>query len=437
MGVFDKFRNWLLEPVLNKEQEAIVKSREYYQGKQKRPLKVKTYDDNLVVNFCGLIVDRSVSDMVGGGVAFTDLDEADAEYIQAVWDANKQEILLHRACLSASIGGTGYIKILPDGITDWSGNTLPRLVVVDPAWVTVETHPEDQELVVKYIIQYSFMEDGKEKTRREESTLQENGTWLVDSYLDQGSGKPVLKDSTPFPYPFAPIIHWQNLVSLGVYGDPDVTEDVIELQDKYNFVSANVGKIIRYHAHPKTVVIGASKSQTTNTAPDEAMFLPAGSDVKNLEMQSDLESSMNFLREMRQSMFDITRTVDIDSIQDKIGALTNFGLRVLYKDALAKIDSKRELFGDMLRELNRRLLILHGGNGENPGNVRFMDVLPANEVEEIASLKFDLETGIASKETAAETRGYDFEAEQEKIQNEQSQTSNIGALIMQNFNKGL
>jgi hypothetical protein len=437
MGAFDKFRNWLLEPVLQRElYQNIITAKDYYQGVHKRPLKVKTYDDNLTVNFCGLIVDRSVSDMVGGGVKFTDLDDQKLEYLKAVWDINKQEILLHRAALSAGIAGTGYIKIIPEGITDWQGRTLPRLVNVDPAWCSIETDPEDAEMVQRYVIEYTFKRDGKDFQRKEETKL-DGSSWTIDRYIAKNGGKYTLEETIPWEYAFPPILHWQNLPALGVYGDADVTPDVIELQDKYNFVAANIGKIIRFHAHPKTIVIGASKVQATQTAPDEAMFLPTGADAKNLEMQSDLASSMGFLREVRQSMFDITRTVDIDSIQDKIGALTNFGLRVLYKDALSKIDSKQELFGDMLIELNRRLLVIGGMDGSEAGHVKFANMLPDNEPEEVQTLKFDLEAGLVSKETASQVRGYEYDTEQPLIQADKASTDNIGNLLLQNFNKGL
>lgn len=443
MGLFDGLINRFADAIANRigvkdeRLEAISKSRDYYEGRQKRNLKVKGYDDNLTVNFCGLVVDRSVSDMVGGGVEWSELEDAQVEYLDRVWDANKQEILLHRAALSAAQAGTGYIKILPDGIADLEG-LLPRLVVIDPEWVTVVTDPEDAELVAAYVIEYSFVEGDKTKARKEITTRSETGySWVVQRYIDDGGGKYVQETETAWDYPFPPIIHWQNLPDLGVYGVSDIPGNVLELQDKYNFVSSNLGKIIRYHAHPKTVFTGTSPSQVeTKTGIDDAIYLPsADAKVANVEMQSDLASSMSYLRELRQSLFDTARSVDLDSIQDKVGALTNFGLRVLYKDALAKIDTKRELFGDMLIELNRRILVL-AGKGDDGGNVLFQDTLPANLTEQIQMLQFMLTEGLESKQTAAEAMGIDWESEQERMDAEKQATDNIGGEILRLFSKG-
>ncbi len=80
--------------------------------------------------------------------------------------------------------------------------------------------------------------------------------------------------------------------------------------------------------------------------------------ISNLEMQSDLTSSQQFLMNLRQSLFDISRTVDITSLSDKLGALTNFGLRVLFLDAMAKIGTKQEIYGEALTEINHRLLVI-------------------------------------------------------------------------------
>ena len=66
-----------------------------------------------------------------------------------------------------------------------------------------------------------------------------------------------------------------------------------------------------------------------------------GTDIYNVEMQSDLASSQTYLMTVRQGLFDITRTVDISSMNDKLGALTNFGLRVLYQDSLSKNETKK------------------------------------------------------------------------------------------------
>jgi hypothetical protein len=99
---------------------------------------------------------------------------------------------------------------------------------------------------------------------------------------------------------------------------------------------------------------------------------------------------------------------------------------------------KRELFGDMLRELNHRLLVVGGQANTDPGEIVWPDaVLPVNGKEVIEEQKSELEMGIVSKQTISQERGRDYEQEQERMSNEQANDTNIGAEILKTFEAGV
>ena len=139
-----------------------------------------------------------------------------------------------------------------------------------------------------------------------------------------------------------------------------------------------------------------------------------------------------YYKELKQAFFSIMRTVDIDSINDKLGTLTNFGLRVLYNDAIQKTNEKRLLIGEALLDINSKLLQLVGLDND-PGVIVWPDVLPANEQEEIQVISQEIGLGIVSKETAATERGRDWKDEQEKIAAEKVSDSDIGTAILDQF----
>ena len=150
MGVMDNFRNWLLEPLLGREQVARVNEstlkRNYRRGIHKAP--IKTADDAIIVNFIGLLVDRSVAMLFGKEPQFDLPGESDApvqQYIDEVWNANRKMQLLKRAAVYGAETGTCYVKILPDGSVNRDGKLIPRLVVLDPSTVTMDALPEDIE----------------------------------------------------------------------------------------------------------------------------------------------------------------------------------------------------------------------------------------------------------------------------------------------------
>jgi hypothetical protein len=446
--------------------DATEKRRDYREGEQAKQLKVKTgqADDNVRSNLVGKIVDQSVYLLLSNGVEFDlpgDEETPEEVWLNACWSANHKESLLYKAAVNAADAGTGYIKIVPDGIEGKLGDKLdyvfPRLIGLNPQHLHMDTNPEDHEQVIRYTIEYTTEgPDGKPRKRREITEYigpgyDENGSvvsqgdyweisnWKKDYYDTQWSlmGEPVRWD-----YSFPPIIHWQNLPAPNsVYGLPDVLNDVLELQDRRNFTASNINKIIRYHAHPRTYTIGLSEPKKTSWGSDQLVQFSADAagkgEIDNLEMQSDLASSIEYYDLLGKQMLDATNTVDISNLKDKLGQLTNFSVRVLFQDALWKLDTKREIWGQMLRDLNHRLLVIGGQRNVDPGEVVWpSSVLPVNEQEIIDAQKQELEMGLVSKQTLSQERGRDYEQEQERIDEEKSSETNIGEILATNFFRG-
>ena len=446
MGVLDNFRNWLLEPLLGQERvkqmgELNLK-RDYRRGKHKAP--IKSADDAIIVNFIGLLVDRSVGMLFGKEPQFDLPGEADApaqQYIDAVWNANRKMQLLKRAAVYGAEAGTCYMKILPDGAVDKQGRLIPRLVVLDPATVTMDALPEDIDTIFRYTIAYTIKDPITDKDKTYKQVFEhdvETGYWNITYFESTNGNKFEQTNDQVWEYEFAPIVHWHNLPDVGsVYGRPDITDDLIDLQDKINFVSSNTAKIIKWHASPHTWSRGIVAAQKIQWGVDEIVQIndPNGL-VQNLEMQSDLSSSLNFIRYLRQALFDVSRAVDIDSLSDKLGSLTNFGLRVLYQDALGKLEEKRGLYGEAIVEINHRLLELAGAGDTDGGEVEWPDVMPENENEIAMAVKTDLELGLVSKQTAAGIRGYTWEDEELRMADERMASDNVGAALLRAFGQG-
>ena len=463
MGLMEQIRerilNWLLpseyyDTAKRERLENMSLWRAYYDGLYRKQLKVRPLqaDDNVGLNFIGLVVDRSISMLLGNGIEF-DMGEDTGnqpgqqvntpiqDYIDGVWEANKSSILLHKALQYACITGTGFLKILP-GALEYSGNFYPRLIALDPMWMSIETADEDIEAVNAYQIQYKITRNGQEVNKRErtERQVSPDGStvnWLVREFETDRNGRWVLLNENVWDYEFAPITHWQNLPQpSSAWGQSDI-ENIIEIQDRVNFVASNISKIIRYHAHPKTWGASMGTQGKQSWGADEMLtFSDPNAKLANLEMQSDLASSRAYLMELRQAMFDIARTVGLNSLQSKLGALTDFQMRVVYQDALAKNGTKQELMGEMLEDVNHRLLVLADIPHDGGGTVIWPDPLPEDAVAESTALAQDINLGLVSKQTAALERGYDYEQEQERIQNEKSQGENIGSQLLAAFNKG-
>lgn len=413
----------------------------YYTGAHRAQLvtRLGQADDNVALNFTGLIVNRAVTMLMGKGVHMTMPDDRTQELVYTAWDASSGDILLHKLAQHGAVYGTCYVKIIPEGAT-YKGQTTFRLIALDPYLMEIQTDPEDIDTVRRYVMRFVTEMNGKETARREIVEENEAGTgWVIlNQYSNHGTGGQWhdLYEPVDWPWPFPPIVHWQNLPMAGaLYGKADIG-DVIALQDRVNFVASNISKIVRYHAHPKTWGKGiGTKSNQSWGADEMLMFSGDNAAIANLEMQSDLASSREFMLTLRQAMFDVSQTVDMSSMADKVGSLTNFGLRVLFMDALAKLNTKQELYGEAIEEINRRMCLI-SGYGDDGGEVEWDDPLPVNEAETAAADLFELQNGLVSKETVATRRGNNWQQEVERMGQEQAMGDSVGAAILRAFNNG-
>ena len=104
MGILDGIYNGIAKKVASilegtEEQNrktGLRKLADYYSGAQTKPLKVRInqYDDNLILNQVGLIVDRTVSMLFGPGVEIKLESDPAQEEIDNIFRVNKKELWL-------------------------------------------------------------------------------------------------------------------------------------------------------------------------------------------------------------------------------------------------------------------------------------------------------------------------------------------------------
>lgn len=465
MSLLDRVKNdianWLLPDELfnyaqRRRLEQMAQYHDYVEGAHRKTLKVKTGkpDDNIALNLVKTVVDDSVAMLFGQEihgnnkqVEFILENEKQNEFIQEVWDKNGGPELLFEIGDFGATYGTCYLKIIPN----YYGDDLHRIVNLDPFLMRIKTNPDDIGEVWQYIIKYNVLQDingrsetieKKEITKATEITdLGRPIAWKIE-YWERSSktNKRWVKvdEENEWEYEFPPIIHWKNLVRAGSsYGRSDLSGNTIALQDRVNFIASNVSKIIRNHAHPKTWGKGTLSDPTQHQwgMDDMLLFPDVEAMVENLEMKSDLKASADFTKDMREVFFNITRTTDIDGLQDKIGYITNFALRVFYSDSLKKLAEKRMLYGRALNELNKRLLEISGYNDPQDTVISWPEPLPVDQKHQAETLRTDMEMEIASKETVAEERGYDWKKEKEKLEEERKEEGDLGTFLVDNFIK--
>jgi Phage portal protein, SPP1 Gp6-like len=432
--------------------------RDYYDGDHPDQLKVKSgaYDDNFTMNYIGLAISRGVSRLFNNGIEFKLPDESQKEYLDQIWDANKQEQLLYQLGLNGAVYGTPFLKIVPDGIVNRkTGQLTYRLIALDPEITRVEVNPFDVDEPEKYIIEFSIKEEGNVKSYKEvtrqakeddfEDPENSADSWIVEHWImtKQTGDKWQLDPANPpyqWPYDFPPIIHWKNLPSLksshGWRGSTDA-EWAIGVQNKLNFADSNINKTIRLNSAPPTIVTGVNEQPTMGTGPGSlSWFSNPETKAYNLQANADIPGSMAYADSLESGIFELMREVPPAVIKTLGSGLTNFVMRVLFSDAIDKTDTKRELYGDAILEINRRLLVLAGNENADPGLIEWGSALPENPQEQIETDTFLLDKGLVSKKTIAAKYDVDYDAEQAQIDIEATKKNATGGNLLRDFIAG-
>ncbi len=423
----------IIESEMAERRRYIANAWKYYRGEHKKPLKVRVDqpDDNVILNLCKRLANSSVAMLVGRGVKF-DLQEGATTPAEATleqfWQANKKQLFLNNLALFGSVTGQPVVQmVLREG-------QPPRLINVNPELLTVLWQANDMEKIMAYILRWQV---GRVIYRQDFIAPDTpNGGWLVRELQKESGRQWKIVNETTWPYPWAPLLTWQNLPNPGkFYGLSDL--ESAELNDAINFVASNINRILRFHAHPRTIGTGMRADDVEATAVDSFWAIPKkDANIFNLEMQSDLQSSMRFLDFLRGAFFSESAGVDMTVFKDKIGSVTNFGLRVLFQDAIDRIELKHQTYGEALVELNRRALEVMGAGKENYTVIHWPEALPSDKVELTKLIAMEMEGGLTSKETAAKKLGLDWETEQERLQAEAANTGSLGEALVRAFSAG-
>ena len=407
----------------------------YYRGRHRKALRVRPGqpDDNVTLNYSKRVVNKGVQFLFGKPVTFA-LDEqqtrnAAEQYLDTVWGTEEaKSTLLQMIAMNGGVTGTAAVRLYaPDPAV---ADSLPRIDNLDPSLLDIVTHEDDIDDVLSYRIVWQV----KDTWKRHRIDRQMDGTWYIGAEFAKNSSdrwQEIEGESYPWPYPFAPIITAQNLpLPNELWGMSDLEE--ADINDSINFTASNSGRILKFHAHPRTIGTGFAASALQNTAVDDFWTIDnKDAKVYNLEMKSDLASAYNFLGLLKNAFSKITGVPELDPAQVNVGALSGFALRILYGDQLDLNQVKRNTYGGLLCEINKRVLAL-GGKAEygsvTPQNI-WQDPLPGSGMEEAQALDIDRRNGL-SQETYLTKRGYDAAQEKQRRQAEaQERQANMGQAL--------
>jgi hypothetical protein len=439
----------------------------YYDGDHDEMLIVRPgrKNDNVTINLVGQAADDTV-DFVGvpermelpGGDEVSNVAgelsrvvTTEQETVDAIYEDHRQ--LMRDAVLSLLLAGHAFAKvhITEDG---------PTFDLVDPRMVTVYVDAFNPRRVVFYRMQWTVEPAGrfgKEIALRQDivpawaitaSPNADTTMGLLRAAPNQTIGGPDAawvvidqrREGKRGTWDVLAVDWWSadappmvdrpvKRKAFGYYGDAPLRY-ANKLNDTYNLTMGNVGRILYWHAHPKTVFTGVQKGSIDTTSIDGAITLPKDANAFNVEMQSDLSSSMNYSDKIRAAFFTKAQVVDTSNIKDKVGQMTNFGLRLTYKQMTDMGNKIREAAGALFGDALRSVMAANGALLAKPPAAVWEDTLPTNRLELLQGLEIEQRMGFTSKQSLAKDAGRDFELEQDQMEEEQQTAGELLAGVL-------
>jgi hypothetical protein len=319
-------------------------------------------------------------------------------------------------------------------VKTWPSREYPRLISIPSEQITAYWQPDDLDITVAYKIAWEVKETSDKIILYQQDIValrNDDGDivdWLIRN-LRKGDrdARWVETSQELWGHEWPPILDWKNLPNPKIYyGSTDLKEAYAN--NFVNFLASNTQRIIKYHAHPRDWATGVGEQQITQSEVG-GLWTVGATDARigTLEMQSELGSSMGMLRLLVDHFYARHQAVDLTSVRERLRDVTNFGLQTLHKDALDKLEVKKWLYGNALRELSRRLMVLDGQSNALIPRLHWDNPLPFSRLEEITTVKMMMELGILSRETATEVLGHDWEVEQERMQ---ADSTSLGDIIL-------
>jgi len=314
-------------------------------------------------------------------------DEAQT-FLDDCWGRKETRIpFLLRLGLNGAMAGNAFLRIVPG-----RKQGKFRLIEIDPAIVSVKTAPQDVQTILLYCLEYSCDEkDAAGKPQRvyyreeisrvdpidedpfsyedeDADGLDSDVTWQIQHWTQvaQAGMQPKNGSWVPsgdpyiWPYPFSPIFSCQNLPRPNSFwGYPDVTDDLIGLNNSLNFVQSNINvteKIGRILYAPGT------GEGTLHVDPGKIIQLPLPDQkIMSVAMQSNITALLAFAANLRSDMDEQAGVPGVATGRVDIlpRGITGIAIEMLYGPLLKKTDKKRCTYGELIIEVSKALLVLN------------------------------------------------------------------------------
>lgn len=424
----------------------------------------------VTVNYCGAFVNKFVAFELGKGFTFTvhkDLAGVKVtndgrtlfEYLEDVWEDNNQYILATELGQMKSVTGEAWLQVRyysPEELED-PFNKYPegrvRILLQPTSVVFPEYDPHQKGVLKKVSIVYQYYETENygllhSKSRKVLKTYKQ--IWTKDKILTYNGNKEPIESTNK--YGIIPFVQIKNFVLAGRNEGVSDIADIIPMNVEYNLKKSNVSEILDYHAAPVTLVFGAKIGNLEKGANKLWGGLPKDAKVQNLELNSDLGASNEYLSNLKLEMCEVGGIPEtVLGGAKSISNTSGVALQYMNLPLIEKTRVKRQSTEDGLERLNEMIILVSLLEGLITKNkdipmrdflhteVSLPDTLPKDTLIELQQIIQEMNSGLESRKGALKRMGReDIENKLKEIDNEMSEHPELfGGSSKSEINSGM
>jgi len=250
--------------------------------------------------------------------------------------------------------------------------------------------------------------------RHQETTLNIKEVYTKDKvqiYIDDKLAKDI-----PNRYGEFWLIHIANQPSLQdpVWGESEL-ERIGDTIDEMNSTLSRISAIEDIYAKPRIIASGVR--DISNLKQEHNVWATSdNAELKILEYNGNVIPSM---LQKYEKLENYLKNKCPELILNDLGDISGYALKLKLTKLIRKIENYRAVYFTRIKRACKLALAMEGMQVDDV-EINVNPVIPADEVEDLTKWLQLLGAGVVSKHTVAEALGYDFEKEQERIEEENS-----------------
>jgi hypothetical protein len=213
------------------------------------------------------------------------------------------------------------------------------------------------------------------------------------------------------------VVHGVNQATASSnFGTSDI-EDTLDVFSLFNEKVSNVSDILKYHAAPTTIIIGAKAKELEKGAAKTWAIPNEKARVENLELGGDLVAAKNFISSVKQWMHELS-----DIPEDALGAgreISNtsaVALAIDYEPLIELAEDKRFFMSKGIKQINELIIDIGVAKGKISGAIlkekypykqaiEYGAMLPRDRASDLNQIIIELDAELESPEGALERLG--------------------------------